>query len=441
MAKHGERIMTVQFVVYSLIGLGLVGLLAYLFWGRDGNSNVRVIEPSKQENKAANGRPAEAIKVNGAKTAQLNKLREKLVEQQSPGAAPFKKANPSNTNSNQTASGQNPNRVERGDAPKRVTPTVVNEPLRDNAPPSLSSNLSSNGSSTNQPNASDTTFVKARSVEAVAAKVIEPKAALEAMLEQDAQAEAAEAEQRRKDEVLTRQLEQSLQLSQEEFRQESNLNDNGQNHLVLPTLERPIAGAKKDESEDSVVVSPISSLAPLPTHLKNDRLKNDESVLVPPSVQPLVEAPEATEPAPVSVLSHGGASQHITPAKPASASQKAHILLVDDSKVVRVKTEKLLTSMGYEVSTAVDGLDALSKLASLRPDLIITDIEMPNLDGFGLVKSVRQNRHTSEIPIIIMTSHVNLHLDVAANTGINGFLPKPFVDQDLLEQVAFLAQE
>lgn len=125
----------------------------------------------------------------------------------------------------------------------------------------------------------------------------------------------------------------------------------------------------------------------------------------------------------------------------AEPSGKTLILLVDDSKVVRVKTEKLLSSMGYEVATAVDGIDALAKLEKIHPDLIITDVEMPNLDGFGLVRSVRGNAATAEIPIIVMTSHVNLHLDIAATEGINGFLPKPFMDQDLLDQVAFLAQE
>lgn len=130
----------------------------------------------------------------------------------------------------------------------------------------------------------------------------------------------------------------------------------------------------------------------------------------------------------------------IAPPAP-TASGKTLILLVDDSKVVRVKTEKLLSNMGYEVATAVDGIDALAKLEGIHPDLIITDVEMPNLDGFGLVRSVRGNALTAEIPIIVMTSHVNLHLDIAATEGINGFLPKPFVDQDLLDQVAFLAQE
>lgn len=128
-------------------------------------------------------------------------------------------------------------------------------------------------------------------------------------------------------------------------------------------------------------------------------------------------------------------------AKPAPiVGAKPHILLVDDSKVVRVKTEKLLTGAGYQVTSAVDGIDALAKLDAIRPDVIITDIEMPNLDGFGLVRNVKNNLRTSEIPIIVMTSHVNLHLDIAATEGINGFLPKPFNDQDLLDQVSFLVE-
>ena len=117
---------------------------------------------------------------------------------------------------------------------------------------------------------------------------------------------------------------------------------------------------------------------------------------------------------------------------------KQKVLLVDDSKVVRIKTEKLLTGGGYEVLSAIDGIDALSKLENFNPDLIVTDIEMPNLDGFGLVRNIRNNDLTREIPIIVMTSHVNLHLDIAATEGINGFLPKPFNEQDLLDQVAFL---
>lgn len=157
--------------------------------------------------------------------------------------------------------------------------------------------------------------------------------------------------------------------------------------------------------------------------------------------EPMVEAlPSSIVDAPTrqEIFTEAPVAAPVAPPEPAG---KPHILLVDDSKVVRVRTEKLLLSAGYAVSTAVDGIDALSKLETFQPDVIITDIEMPNLDGFGLVRNIRGNERTEEIPIIVMTSHVNLHLDIAATEGINGFLPKPFNDPDLLDQVAFLVEK
>ena len=153
--------------------------------------------------------------------------------------------------------------------------------------------------------------------------------------------------------------------------------------------------------------------------------------------EPVKESKPAAQ-APVQLAS-SGQGKAAAPAV-AYAEQKTRVLLVDDSKVVRIKTEKLLSSGGFEVLSAVDGIDALSKLEHFNPDVIVTDIEMPNLDGFGLVRNIRNNEQTQEIPIIVMTSHVNLHLDIAATEGINGFLPKPFNEQDLLDQVSFLTE-
>lgn len=129
------------------------------------------------------------------------------------------------------------------------------------------------------------------------------------------------------------------------------------------------------------------------------------------------------------------------PDDPTSAIQtRGRLLLVDDSKVVRVKTEKLLLLAGYEVTTAVDGHDALEKLGGALPDIVITDIEMPNLDGFGLIKAMQESERLAGLPVIVMTSHIRLHLDIAATQGVVGFLPKPFDDQDLLDQVSHLLE-
>jgi CheY-like chemotaxis protein len=203
------------------------------------------------------------------------------------------------------------------------------------------------------------------------------------------------------------------------------------NSVVLePLSQRPVPGK-------AAIARPIDEVA-------SSVLAHTESVVLPslkitpaPVVNPapVIERPVVVEPKLVEPV-----QPPLVIPKPAPVEAKVHILLVDDSKVVRVKTEKLLLNKGYIVTTAVDGIDALAKLETLRPAIIITDIEMPNLDGFGLVRNVRGNLRTSEIPVIVMTSHVNLHLDIAATEGINGFLPKPFNDQDLLDQVAFLCE-
>ena len=181
-------------------------------------------------------------------------------------------------------------------------------------------------------------------------------------------------------------------------------------------VERPVIIADTEAKQGSVIEKTVSN--PIEVHLKE--------------VTPVVNLPQASNTKDDNDLNND--------LKKVTEISAVHILLVDDSKVVRVKTEKLLSNKGYKVTTAIDGIDALAKLETLRPSLIITDIEMPNLDGFGLVRNVRGNLRTAEIPVIVMTSHVNLHLDIAATEGINGFLPKPFNDQDLLDQVAFLCE-
>jgi len=193
---------------------------------------------------------------------------------------------------------------------------------------------------------------------------------------------------------------------------------------ATPVQAKPVE-VVPSESMDTPVAEPVPKVMPAVA-----------VVPVMPAVVPKVEGTNGTVVVTPTVITQPPVS-----AKSAVSSENSvHILLVDDSKVVRVKTEKLLVNKGYAVTTAIDGIDALAKLEALKPSIIITDIEMPNLDGFGLVRNVRGNLRTAEIPVIVMTSHVNLHLDIAATEGINGFLPKPFNDQDLLDQVAFLCE-
>jgi chemosensory pili system protein ChpA (sensor histidine kinase/response regulator) len=114
------------------------------------------------------------------------------------------------------------------------------------------------------------------------------------------------------------------------------------------------------------------------------------------------------------------------------------VLIVDDSKVVRIMLERLLSEQGFRVTSAEDGVIALKKLQEGNFQLVITDIEMPNLDGFGLIAKIKENLKTSFIPIIAMTGHSEFHLDIGLCKDINGFIPKPWNDGDVLRHAQLL---
>jgi two-component system chemotaxis sensor kinase CheA len=80
------------------------------------------------------------------------------------------------------------------------------------------------------------------------------------------------------------------------------------------------------------------------------------------------------------------------------------ILLAEDSPFFRSMIKNYLTGAGYEVEATENGKEALNKLASEKFDLIITDLEMPEIDGFELIKEIRANPDYKNIPIIVVTS-------------------------------------
>ena len=114
------------------------------------------------------------------------------------------------------------------------------------------------------------------------------------------------------------------------------------------------------------------------------------------------------------------------------------VLIVDDSSTARKMLERNLSEKSYQVKTAVDGKDALNQIKKSRPDLVITDIEMPNMDGFELLKNIRSNLSTSGIPVIMITANLDVDIEIGEKNGANGFLRKPYDKDDLTEQVEFL---
>jgi len=111
------------------------------------------------------------------------------------------------------------------------------------------------------------------------------------------------------------------------------------------------------------------------------------------------------------------------------------VLLVDDSKMVRVKSTRLLASHQFQVMTAVDGVDALKQLENCCPDIVITDVDMPGMDGFGLVKALRGDPRTQHIPIVMITSAEDRHREEALRVGVGLVMGKPYDEAALVAHI------
>jgi chemosensory pili system protein ChpA (sensor histidine kinase/response regulator) len=111
-------------------------------------------------------------------------------------------------------------------------------------------------------------------------------------------------------------------------------------------------------------------------------------------------------------------------------------LVVDDSLTMRKVLSRVLEREDFEVVTANDGMDAIEKLQEITPDIILTDIEMPRMDGFEFSRYVRDNPATINTPLIVISSRTaDKHRNVATEIGVNAFLGKPVQDETLIEQV------
>jgi chemosensory pili system protein ChpA (sensor histidine kinase/response regulator) len=128
----------------------------------------------------------------------------------------------------------------------------------------------------------------------------------------------------------------------------------------------------------------------------------------------------------------------LRPAAPRAAKtpQQTLVLVVDDSKMVRLKTGRLLAAHGYQVAQAVDGQDALRLVEAQLPDLVVTDVDMPNLDGFGLARQLRAHARTAQVPIVMITSAEDRHREEAARVGVGLVLGKPYPEDALVAHVA-----
>jgi len=113
------------------------------------------------------------------------------------------------------------------------------------------------------------------------------------------------------------------------------------------------------------------------------------------------------------------------------------VLVIDDSKTIRRTAETLLTKEGCTVYTAVDGFDALAKIADHHPDVIFVDIMMPRLDGYQTCSLIKHNRIFRDTPVIMLSSKDGL-FDRARGriVGSEQYLTKPFTRDELLGAIS-----
>jgi CheY-like chemotaxis protein len=126
---------------------------------------------------------------------------------------------------------------------------------------------------------------------------------------------------------------------------------------------------------------------------------------------------------------------------------KKRILIVDDNRTLVMTAECILQKEGYETATALNGRDGLQKAQQWKPDIIILDIVMPEMDGYEVGQQLRQNPATASIPIIFLSAKGNTderqgapaiglkEINKAFDSGANDFLHKPVAAADLLRAI------
>ncbi len=136
------------------------------------------------------------------------------------------------------------------------------------------------------------------------------------------------------------------------------------------------------------------------------------------------------------MLEAAGSAAVPTSVLPAAVPQIPLIMVVDDSITVRRVTQRLLQREGYRVVLAADGLQALERLQDERPAVVLSDIEMPRMDGFDLARNIRGDVRLKDLPIVMITSRIaEKHREHAKELGVDHYLGKPYAEDELMSLV------
>ena len=112
---------------------------------------------------------------------------------------------------------------------------------------------------------------------------------------------------------------------------------------------------------------------------------------------------------------------------------KTKVLAIADSRTIRNQLAATLEEAGFEYHCAVDGREGVDMYEGIAPDVVITDINMPNLDGFGVIEELRGTGINSKVPILVLTTESAPEMKARArDAGATGWITKPFDDQSLI---------
>jgi chemosensory pili system protein ChpA (sensor histidine kinase/response regulator) len=112
------------------------------------------------------------------------------------------------------------------------------------------------------------------------------------------------------------------------------------------------------------------------------------------------------------------------------------ILLIDDSLSIRKFIGRMLETAGYQVATAGDGEEGIRKASMQAYNVIITDLEMPKLNGYEVIQTLRSRQQTQSVPILVMTTRAGeKHRQLALNVGATGYITKPVEERTLLKEI------